>query len=74
MPPVLAERGSCVGLPPVAVLVSAIEQRKRFHTEDLIGVLVRAEAAGEQLSRSEFLWQCVGTTASLGGPAGQGRR
>jgi cytochrome P450 len=39
---------------------SAIEQRKHSHAEDLIGVLVRAEAAGEQLSRGEFLWQCVG--------------
>lgn len=39
---------------------SAIERRKHSHSEDLIGVLVRAETAGEQLSRTEFLWQCVG--------------
>lgn len=40
--------------------VSAAHQRKYDDTDDLIGVLVRTAAEGEQLSHSEFLWQCVG--------------
>ena len=46
----------------VGYITEKVQQRRREPTEDLIGVLVRAEQEGEQLSEIELLWQCVGLT------------
>lgn len=44
----------------IAYFTSAVDERRRRPTDDLIGVLVQAEAEGEQLSQLELLWQCLG--------------
>jgi cytochrome P450 len=44
----------------VGYVTDKTEERRAEPTDDLIGVLVAAEAEGEKLSHDELLWQCIG--------------